>query len=208
MRRIHFRKYINFARRKNKKVLRLSISVYLIIKSFQIFDDSVVFSPNNITIQKNAFLLIIWKQPQKGVWKTHRKTTLPESILNSSNFSSQSFPCNFSKSFQKTSNCCIVIELNQICSSLKRETGRKKQTHQETVFSYKWLLQHNICNISIAKYMNSLPECFRSESNSEPLRWNIRWIFLRKLLTATARQLFSLKSPSQMFHWVWIPLCR
>ena len=182
--------------------------MHLIIKSFQIFDDSVVFSPNNITIQKNAFLLIIWKQPQKGVWKTHRKTILPESILNSSNFSSQSFPCNFSKSFQKTSNCCIVIELNQICSSLKRETGRKKQTHQEAVFSYKWLLQHNICNISIAKYMNSLLECFRSESNSEPLRWNIRWIFLRKLLTATARQLFSLKSPSQMFHWVWIPLCR
>ena len=37
-----------------------------------------------------------------------------------------------------------------------------------------------ICNISIANYMYSLSECFRSESNSEPLRWNIRWIFLRK----------------------------
>ena len=37
-----------------------------------------------------------------------------------------------------------------------------------------------ICIISIANYMYSLSECFRSESNSEPLRWNIRWIFLRK----------------------------
>ena len=33
-----------------------------------------------------------------------------------------------------------------------------------------------ICNISIAKYMNSLSGCFKSESNSGPLKWNIRWI--------------------------------
>ena len=31
--------------------------------------------------------------------------------------------------------------------------------------------------------MYSLSECFRSESNSETLRWKIRWIFLRKLFT-------------------------
>ena len=29
--------------------------------------------------------------------------------------------------------------------------------------------------------MYLLYECFRSDSNSEPLRWNIRWIFLQKL---------------------------
>ena len=34
-------------------------------------------------------------------------------------------------------------------------------------------------------------KCFRSESNSETLTWNTRWIFLRKLFTSTASQLFS-----------------
>ena len=46
-------------------------------------------------------------------------------------------------------------------------------------------------NISIVKYMYSLSECFRSEWNSEPLRWNTRWNFLRKLFTVAARELFS-----------------
>ena len=36
----------------------------------------------------------------------------------------------------------------------------------------------------------------------------VRRIFMRRLFTGTARQLFSLKIPSQTFHWVWIPLCR
>ena len=48
-----------------------------------------------------------------------------------------------------------------------------------------------ICNTSIARYMYSLSECSRSESNSEHLRWNMRCTFFQKLLTSTARQLFS-----------------
>ena len=55
--------------------------------------------------------------------------------------------------------------------------------------------QYIICNISIVKYMYSLSECFRSKSNSEPLRWNIRWIFLQKLFRGAPRQLFL-----QMLH--------
>ena len=42
--------------------------------------------------------------------------------------------------------------------------------------------------------MYFLSKCFRSELNSEPLRWNIRWIFLQKLFRGAARQLFFLKN--------------
>ena len=41
--------------------------------------------------------------------------------------------------------------------------------------------------------MYSLSECLRSESNSEPPKWNIRWILLRKLFSGAARQLFCKK---------------
>ena len=41
--------------------------------------------------------------------------------------------------------------------------------------------------------LNICIPCFRSESNSELLRWNIRWIFLQKLFTGTTRQLFRKK---------------
>ena len=34
--------------------------------------------------------------------------------------------------------------------------------------------QHIICNIPTVNYMYSLSEYFRSESNLEPLEWNIR----------------------------------
>ena len=54
--------------------------------------------------------------------------------------------------------------------------------------------QYIICNMYL------LYECFRSDSNSEPLRWNIRWIFLQKLFGGAARQLSLGKTPSQMFH--------
>ena len=82
-----------------------SISGHLIRKSFhfpQIFDDSGEFAPSNIIIQRNAFLLNVCKRPYKSVWKTDRKTPLPEFILNNLNFAKksfplQSFPCNFSK---------------------------------------------------------------------------------------------------------------
>ena len=56
--------------------------------------------------------------------------------------------------------------------------------------------------------MYSLSECFRSESNSEPLKWNIRRIFLQKLFRDAPRQLFLLKAPSQMFDLAKIPFCR
>ena len=42
--------------------------------------------------------------------------------------------------------------------------------------------------------MYFLSEHFRSESNSEPVRWNIRGNFLRKLFTGTARKLFLQKT--------------
>ena len=83
-----------------------SISGHLIRKSFyfpQIFDDSGEFTPNNIIIQRNAFLLNVCKRPYKSVWKTDRKTPLPELILNNLNFAKKRFPlqsfhCNFSLS--------------------------------------------------------------------------------------------------------------
>ena len=53
--------------------------------------------------------------------------------------------------------------------------------------------QYIIYNTSFAKCMYSLSQSFRSESNSEPLRWNIRWIFLRKLFSATTRPFFRKK---------------
>ena len=56
--------------------------------------------------------------------------------------------------------------------------------------------------------MYSLSECFRSESNSEPLKWNIRRIFFQKLFRDAPRQLFLLKAPSQMFDLAKIPFCR
>ena len=42
----HFKNYFE----KNKKTVKL------------IFDDSGVFAPNNVIIQKNTFLLNVWKQ--------------------------------------------------------------------------------------------------------------------------------------------------
>ena len=72
----------------------------------------------------------------------HKDTPLPESTLNNLSFPKNCFhhsrvPADFLKVF-KTSNCCIVEELNQnpISPSLKRETARKNQTHQETVFLF------------------------------------------------------------------------
>ena len=56
--------------------------------------------------------------------------------------------------------------------------------------------------------MYSLSECFGSESNSEPLKWNIRRIFFQKLFRDAPRQLFLHKAPSQMFHLAKIPFCR
>ena len=57
--------------------------------------------------------------------------------------------------------------------------------------------QYIICNISVVKYMYSLSECCRSVSNSEPLRWNITWIFLQKLFTGTARKKLHLRFPTE-----------
>ena len=70
------------------------------------FDDSVVFDSENITIRRNAFLFNVWKQPQKGVQKTDRKTSLPEFILNNLNFPRNGlyhrrFHENFLKDFRK-----------------------------------------------------------------------------------------------------------
>ena len=50
-------------------------------------------------------------------------------------------------------------------------------------------------NVSHAIYplLSICIPCFRSESNSELLRWNIRWIFLQKLFTGATRQLFRKK---------------
>ena len=53
---MHFRKYVKFAHRENKKVSRLSILGDLIR---QIFDDSGVFAPNSLIIQMNAFLFSV-----------------------------------------------------------------------------------------------------------------------------------------------------
>ena len=71
---------------------------------------------------------------------------------------SQTFPCKFSKSFQKTSNCCIVEDLTRTKSVLvwkEKQEERIKPISQLTSFFgakcflfckfiYKWLLQHNI----------------------------------------------------------------
>ena len=48
-------------------------------------------------------------------------------------------------------------------------------------------MQYIYCLLSICI---PLCECFRSESNSETLRRNIRWIILQKLFTGTVSQLF------------------
>ena len=54
--------------------------------------------------------------------------------------------------------------------------------------------------------------CVQASSGMSSFRLScgrtVRRIFMRRLFTGTARQLFSLKIPSQTFHWVWIPLCR
>ena len=80
--------------------------------------DVRVFAPSNVIIERNAFMFSVWKQLYTGVQKADRKTPVAESILKKWNFTKNSlhyrpFPLKFSKRFQKTSTCCIVLELNQ-----------------------------------------------------------------------------------------------
>ena len=56
LRGIHFRKYVKFARREYKEVLRLSISGHLIKKKkLPLFDKFLMTILNNVIIQRNAF---------------------------------------------------------------------------------------------------------------------------------------------------------
>ena len=109
LREIHLGNCVKFVRWDNKTASLLSILGHLIRKCFyswQIFDNSGVFTPNYVVIQKNAFLLNIWKQQQKGARRTDTKKPLPESILNNLNcpkigFNQSRFPANFLKVFKK-----------------------------------------------------------------------------------------------------------
>ena len=109
LRGIHFRKYVKFARRENKKVSCLSISGYLIRKSFQfltnlwwlwsIYNKQCYHSKECVSGQ---CLLAT----RKDVWETDRKTLLPESIFNNLNFPKYGFHqshfhTNFLKVFKK-----------------------------------------------------------------------------------------------------------
>ena len=40
---------------------------------------------------RNAFLLNVWKQPYKVIWKTDRNTPLHEPVLNNLNFAKYGF---------------------------------------------------------------------------------------------------------------------
>ena len=116
---IHFRKYAKFGHRENKKVWRSSIPGHLkgkVSTFWQIFDDSNICTKQCYHSQEWVSLFSVWKQPLKGVPKTERKMPcwahFEEFKLHEKWFPSHSFPCKFSKSFQKTSNCCIVVEIN------------------------------------------------------------------------------------------------
>ena len=92
--RIHFRKYVTFAHRENKKVSRQSISGHLVKKNFHLLTNVWwLWSIHQTMLSlkgRNAFLFNAWKQPWKGVRKTERMP-LPESILHNLKFPKNGF---------------------------------------------------------------------------------------------------------------------
>ena len=124
MRRIHFRKYAKFARRENKKVTHLIICGlrtfnYKKLPLFDKFLMTLEYLPKQCYHSKECVSVQCSEATRKkGVRKTDRKPPLRESILNNLNFTENGFhhsrlPANFFESFQKTSNYCIVVELNE-----------------------------------------------------------------------------------------------
>ena len=125
-------------------------------KKLAVFEKSLIWLCNFCTkqcyhLKESVFVEYL----EATVWKTDRKMLVAESILKNWTFTkngvkSQAFPCIFSKSLQKTSNCCSKRPSFQVW----KEKQRKKQTYEEVVFFsfffkfiYKWLLQHNISTV-------------------------------------------------------------
>ena len=89
---IHSRKYVNFARRENKKVL--SISAHLLRKRFYFLTNLWWFwsiCTKQCHHSKECVSVESLEATIKRFRKTDRKTFLPESILNNLNFTKNGF---------------------------------------------------------------------------------------------------------------------
>ena len=165
------------------------------------------FAPNNVIIQRNAFLFNIWKQPSKGVRKTDSKTPSSQAILKNWNFTSHSlhyrrFPANILKAFKKHRSAVLKNSTRAKSFLVWKEKQTSKLTRKLSSFFRikcflffksicKWLSQHSL---STVKYCN-LYMSVLYQSLIQSIVKNLRWSFLRKVFTAFGRQWFSENAP-------------
>ena len=107
---INFRKYVKFASGENKKSLAPKYSGAFNKKRLPLFDKSLMtleyLHQTMLSFKAMRFCSMFGSKHKKDLWKTDRKTPLPESIFNNLNFSKNGFhhsrfPANFLKVFKK-----------------------------------------------------------------------------------------------------------